>query len=130
MLHSAINGIQNSKFTGWLEQFLTKCHNKSSIERGEFFAQDIAYKTIHHKYALKGQTEAPDPENVALFHFNSFVLSEEKLYLLDGRNEHPICKGSSTQASFFQDVVNLISPALQLLDNNSNFSLIALCKKE
>lgn len=115
---------------GWLKNFLEQCKEKDAEGKGDQFAQDELYKAIHHKHALKGQTDAPLPEDAALYHFCSYVCVQDKLYMLDGRNEYPLLQGSTTQGSFLKDAISAILPILSLLEGNPNYSLIALCKKE
>ncbi|KPP72866.1 ubiquitin carboxyl-terminal hydrolase isozyme L1-like [Scleropages formosus] len=112
LLHAAANnkGALEFEDASVLKKFLDETASVSPEERA---------KQLEGNKADQGKVN---------FHFITFVNVDGQLYELDGKLEHPVNHGTTTEAAFVMDSAKICRQFVEREKDEMRFSAVALCK--
>jgi len=116
-----------------LDRFVRTQETASPEERGQALLSDVSLRASSESAATSdaAQTACPDRHGPALdHHFTAFVRSRrDRLVELDGTKRGPVDLGSTSEATFLEDVAAAVKRHFMDVEPDSlDFSLLALVK--
>lgn len=111
-----------------LAKFFAKTEGKTAEEAGNIFEYDEELKEKHVEATKEGSTNVDDHMDTDN-HFIVFVKVDDTLYELDGRKDHPVNHGPTTQDTFLADACNVAHQFMEREPENLNAGLIVLAPK-
>lgn len=121
--------VSNSK----LSNLLDNINNGVSVDEASLIVEELESDIkLDENFGDKGQTEAPDANDVVDLHFISFIKGKDNhLYELDGRRNGPIDLGESVnESNIIKDplLTNKIQFYIDNADeaNRNNFAIMAI----
>ncbi|CAL8069710.1 unnamed protein product [Calicophoron daubneyi] len=131
LLHSIVNNQDSLEFKdrSLIDELLEKLRDLQPEERGLAMENEERLSVLHEQSATEGQTTAPDATSKTNLHFVCFVERNGNLYELDGRNNSPICHGTTSRKTLLEDSCAVIQKFMSRDPDSLNFTVVALCKQ-
>ncbi|XP_018591154.1 ubiquitin carboxyl-terminal hydrolase isozyme L1 [Scleropages formosus] len=128
LLHAAANnkGALEFEDASVLKKFLDETASMSPEERAKQLEGNKEIHAAHDEVAAEGQCRAD--QGKVNFHFITFVNVDGQLYELDGKLEHPVNHGTTTEAAFVMDSAKICRQFVEREKDEMRFSAVALCK--
>ncbi|XP_071949448.1 ubiquitin carboxyl-terminal hydrolase isozyme L3-like isoform X3 [Antedon mediterranea] len=128
LLHSIANNTEKMQLSGFLSNFIEKTKSMTPEERASFLESDEGLCAAHEESAQEGQTEPPPREEHTELHFLTLVSKDGYIYEMDGRKQHPVNHGPTTDEGFLQDAAAVCQQFMNRDKAELRFTLIALSK--
>jgi len=138
-MHAVANGIgADALKDGPLKKFMQATKAMGIAARGKELLLATELQSLSDATAASGETAGAGTDDAQDQHFIAFVIVDDMLYELDGRNfdksaesaeAAPFCHGGTTDATFLADAAKVIQVDVMARDPESvNFNIVALCK--
>ncbi|KAJ9435614.1 Ubiquitin carboxyl-terminal hydrolase 3 [Diplonema papillatum] len=132
LLHAVANNRDEMKIAGgsFLDTFFRECAPLNPAERGDYLMTSEKLDSAHDDACHEGQSTLPPIDTPLSLHFVTFVCKNGQLVQLDGRLEHPVVWGKSTDETLLSDTAAVVKKVMAANPDEQNFTVIALSKAQ
>lgn len=130
IIHLLANQCSDNDFesNSSIKEFIKDSQQLEPEVKASKFENCDTIATAHEKSSVEGQTEAPAASESVEYHFISIINHKNYIYEMDGRKQGPIKHGSTSEATFLKDAIEVVKKFVNLDSGNPNFSMQAITR--